>query len=235
MSTLISAEKISLGYEGERILENLSFSVQDGDYLCIVGENGAGKSTLVKALLSIIYPMEGKIEFAPKIEKTIGYLPQKSYISRSFPTSCAEVVLSGRVASLPKRFFYSKEDKKIAYENMERLGILDLKNKSFSTLSGGQAQRVLIARALSASKKILLLDEPTSSLDPVASGNLYSLFEDLNASGMTMIMVTHDIHVALKSAKHILYLGHMGSVYSEKDEFFSSSVGKRYLEESGHV
>ena len=153
MSVLIKGEHIDLGYEGEAIVKDISFSISEGDYLCILGENGAGKSTLVKAILSLHAPLKGEIEFSPQIRKNeIGYLPQQSSAQKSFPASVEEVVLSGRVNSLSHKFFYTKEDRKIALSNLSRLGIENLRRKSFSELSGGQMQRVLLARALCACK-----------------------------------------------------------------------------------
>ncbi len=234
MSYLIKGEHIDLGYEGMAIVRDISFRIDEGDYLCILGENGAGKSTLVKAILSLHQPLRGQIEFSSLIRKNeIGYLAQQSSAQKSFPCSVEEVVLSGRVNSLSSRFFYSKEDRRIAMGNLDRLGIGDLAKKSFSSLSGGQMQRVLLARALTACKKLLLLDEPVTGLDPHTTSGFYSLIEDLNREGLTIIMVTHDIHPALNYADHIMYLGR-GYFYGTKDDFFQDETGLRFLKEAGH-
>ena len=234
MSVLIKGEHIDLGYEGEAIVKDISFSISEGDYLCILGENGAGKSTLVKAILSLHAPLKGEIEFSPQIRKNeIGYLPQQSSAQKSFPASVEEVVLSGRVNSLSHKFFYTKEDRKIALSNLSRLGIENLRRKSFSELSGGQMQRVLLARALCACKKLLLLDEPVTGLDPHTTSEFYRMVDDLNDDGLTIIMVTHDIHPALNSADHEMYLGR-GYFYGRKDDYFKSEMGMRFLKEAGH-
>ena len=234
MSYLIKGEHIDLGYEGMAIVRDISFRIDEGDYLCILGENGAGKSTLVKAILSLHAPLKGEIEFSPQIRKNeIGYLPQQSSAQKSFPASVEEVVLSGRVNSLSHKFFYTKEDRKIALSNLSRLGIENLRRKSFSEISGGQMQRVLLARALCACKKLLLLDEPVTGLDPHTTSEFYRMVDDLNDDGLTIIMVTHDIHPALNSADHVMYLGR-GYFYGRKDDYFKSEMGMRFLKEAGH-
>ena len=214
------------------VAKGLDFTVAEGDYLCILGDNGAGKSTLVKAILSLHEPLSGSLEFTfPRSE--IGYLPQRTEVRRDFPSSVWEVVLSGCVNSLSHRLFYGRKDRMTAEANLERMEISDLRKQSFSNLSGGQQQRVLLARALCAAKKVLLLDEPVAGLDSHTSSELYRLIDDLNRDGMTVIMVTHDVHPALNSAGKILHLGRT-FFFGPRDEYFKSEVGKRYLEESGH-
>ena len=213
------------------VAKGLDFTVAEGDYLCILGDNGAGKSTLVKAILSLHEPLSGSLEFTfPRSE--IGYLPQRTEVRRDFPSSVWEVVLSGCVNSLSHRLFYGRKDRMTAEANLERMEISDLRKQSFSNLSGGQQQRVLLARALCAAKKVLLLDEPVAGLDSHTSSELYRLIDSLNEDGMTVIMVTHDVHPALNSAGKILHLGRT-FFFGLRDEYFKSEVGKRYLEESG--
>ena len=230
---LLEAKNLTLGYEGQVVTRNINFRVEEGDYLCITGDNGAGKSTLVKAILSLHSPFSGSLDF--NIERnSIGYLPQSSHVDSSFPTNVGEVVLSGNVSRLGgKRFFYTREERMRSLDNLEKMGVLDLRRKSFQTLSGGQRQRVLLARALTAASRVLLLDEPAAGLDVHTSSELYSLIDSLNHNGMTIIMVTHDIHPALNSATRILHLG-QSIFFASRDEFFSSPVGKKYLEEAGH-
>ena len=214
------------------VAKGLDFTVAEGDYLCILGDNGAGKSTLVKAILSLHEPLSGSLEFTfPRSE--IGYLPQRTEVRRDFPSSVWEVVLSGCVNSLSHRLFYGRKDRMTAEANLERMEISDLRKQSFSNLSGGQQQRVLLARALCAAKKVLLLYEPVAGLDSHTSSELYRLIDSLNEDGMTVIMVTHDVHPALNSAGKILHLGR-SFFFGLRDEYFKSEVGKRYLEESGH-
>lgn len=220
--TLISVENLTLSYENMTVIRDMSFRVNSGDYLCIVGENGSGKSTLVKALLSLKKPVGGSISFGGGLRRNeIGYLPQQTGAQQDFPASVREVVLSGCLNSRGIRPFYSERERKLAAQNMERLGITHLKKRSYRELSGGQQQRVLLARALCATKKLLLLDEPVSGLDPMVTAEMYELISDINKSGVTIIMVTHDISAALKYASHILCLRQESWFYGTPQEFMA--------------
>ena len=203
---LLTCEKISLGYGSRVVVRDLSFTVNAGDYLCIVGENGAGKSTLLKTLLGLQKPLGGKISFNVSAGE-VGYLPQQTQIQKDFPASVEEIVLSGCLARKKFLPFYSAEDKKISARNIERLGLSELAHRCFRELSGGQQQRVLLARALCAAKKILLLDEPIAGLDPEAAADMYKIIGELNRSGMTIIMISHDVNEAIKNSTHVLHLG----------------------------
>ena len=205
------------------VIENMSFEVADGDYLCIVGENGSGKSTLVKALLSLKKPEKGSIEFGEGLKKNeVGYLPQQTMAQKDFPASVYEVVLSGCLNSRGIRPFYSAKERKKALETMELLGITDLKNRSYRDLSGGQQQRVLLSRALCATKKLILLDEPVAGLDPIVTAELYDLIEKINKSGVTVIMVTHDLSAAVKCSRHILCMTENEWFFGSREEFLKS-------------
>ena len=165
--TLIHCADVSLGYEGRAVWEHLTFRVQSGDYLCIVGENGSGKSTLLKSLLGLLHPLRGQITWDSSLKSgAIGYLPQQTMAQKDFPATVWEVVLSGFLSARQGRFFYSAGEKSQALMNMGKLGILELKNKCYRELSGGQQQRVLLARALCAAGELLVLDEPVTGLDP---------------------------------------------------------------------
>ena len=227
--SLLDIQNVSLGYDSNVIIENLSFTVNKGDYLCIVGENGSGKSTLMKTLLTLQAPIKGEIVRGDGLlPNEIGYLPQQTAIQRDFLASVNEIVLSGFQAQCRLRPFYNKEEKRLAKENMERLGILNLSKHCYRELSGGQQQRVLLARALCATRKILLLDEPVSGLDPKVTADMYTLIKNLNNDGITIIMVSHDISAALKYASHILHIG--GNVFfGTKEEYLSSDIGKFFL------
>lgn len=203
---LLTCEKVSLGYGSGVVVKDLSFKVNAGDYLCIVGENGAGKSTLVKTLLGLQKPLGGKISFNVAAGE-VGYLPQQTQIQKDFPASVEEIILSGCLARKKFLPFYSAEDKKLCAYNMERLKISALAKKCFRELSGGQQQRVLLARALCAAGKILLLDEPIAGLDPQAADDMYKIISELNRSGITIIMISHDVDEAIKHATHVLHLG----------------------------
>ena len=202
---LITCENVALGYGSRVVVENLSFAVNAGDFLCVVGENGAGKSTLVKTLLGLQKPLRGKIFFNTSAGE-VGYLSQQTQIQSDFPASVEEIVLSGRLT--PKKFFYTAEDKEISVRNMKLLNVLPLARKCFRELSGGQQRRVLLARALCAAKKILILDEPVANLDPHAAADFYEVVSELNLrDGLTIIMISHDVNEAIPHATHVLKLG----------------------------
>ena len=219
---LISVDDLTLSYENMTVIRNMSFRVNNGDYLCIVGENGSGKSTPIKALLSLKKPVGGSITFSGGLRRNeIGYLPQQTGAQQDFPASVWEVVLSGCLNSRGIRPFYSDRERKMAAQNMERLGITHLKKRSYRELSGGQQQRVLLARALCATKKLLLLDEPVSGLDPMVTAEMYELISSINQSDVTVIMVTHDISAAMKYASHILCLRQDSWFYGTPQEFMA--------------
>ena len=227
--SLIKCSDLKMGYEGKVVFENMNFPVNQGDYLCIVGENGSGKTTLMKGLLGLIEPISGTIEYLDGLkQRYIGYLPQQNNIKKDFPGSVFEVVLSG---TLNQRLipFYSKEQKEFAFENMKKVGITELKKKSFQQLSGGQQQRVLLARALCATSKLLILDEPITGLDPLASQDFYELLADLNKSGITIVMVSHDITESVKHASHILHMTAKGYYYGTTHEYIHSEIGAKFL------
>lgn len=192
---------LNIGYDGKTVVSGLNLKINDGDYLCIVGENGSGKTTLMKTLLGLIPLLGGSIQGLNKND--IGYLPQISDIQKDFPATVEEVVLSGT-----KKLFYRKKEKDLMRFNLERLNIANLSKCKFSELSGGQRQRGLLARALCASKKILLLDEPVSGLDPKATAMMYEIINKLNKEdGMTIIMISHDLNGSLKYASNVLNIG----------------------------
>lgn len=221
----ISCKNASLGYEGRAIVSNLSFEVNKGDYLCIVGENGSGKSTLMKTLLGQKNLLSGKIEFSDGLkQKEIGYLPQQTVVQRDFPASVKEIVRSGCLNS--GGFFLTKAQKKLAEESMEKLAVTDIRNSCYRELSGGQQQRVLLARALCATQKLLVLDEPVAGLDPVVTQSFYKLISQLNSEGITVIMVSHDINAAVEYASHILHIGHTPLFYGTKEDYLKSDVCK---------
>ena len=225
MSQLICTD-LCLGYEGKTVVKDITFRVDKGDYLCIVGENGSGKTTLMKALLRLRQPISGSIETGDGLMMNeIGYLPQQTEVQRDFPASVREIVLSGCLPLCKNRPFYGKKEKLIAAQNMEKLGISHLANRCYRDLSGGQQQRVLLARALCATSKMLLLDEPVAGLDPKATAEMYGVIADLNRSGTTIIMVSHDIAAAVKNASHILHVG-SPSFFGTKRDYIHSDVGR---------
>lgn len=228
---IVECRDLRFSYDGRTVLEDVSFSVEQGDYLCVVGENGSGKSTLIKGLLGLKTPESGSIDFSEGLRPTeIGYLPQQTQIQRDFPASVYEVVLSGCLNSLGGRLMYSKQDRARAEENMERMGIEDIRDAGYQQLSGGQQQRVLLARALCATKRLLLLDEPVTGLDPIATGELYNLIKLVNlCDGIAVIMVSHDIHEAVRYATHILHLGHRQLFFGTASDYKQSDLARRFL------
>ena len=227
----IICKDLEFSYDGETVLSGINFSLDAGSYLCIVGENGSGKSTLMKGILGLKSPSKGKIELGDGLKPTeIGYLPQQTELQRDFPASVYEVVLSGRLNSMCRRFFYNAEDKAAAEENMERLGIENLRDKCYMELSGGQQQRVLLARAMCATKKLLLLDEPVTGLDPKATNEMYNLIKLINLCDNTsVIMISHDIHEAVRYATHILHLGHEQLFFGTTKEYRESDLARRFV------
>ena len=227
----IICRNVSLGYEGHIVSEGIDFTVSQGDYLCIVGENGAGKSTLMKAILGLHPPLSGKIEFSDGLKQNeIGYLPQQNHFQRDFPASVQEVVISGCLNRCGLRPFYRHAEHESARTNMEKLGVWPLRERCYRELSGGQQQRVLLARALCATRKLLLLDEPVSGLDPSATAEMYAIIRRLNKiEGITVLMISHDIFAATREADHILHLAHRPLFFGSTEDYRKSDVGWAFL------
>lgn len=228
---IITAKDLSFAYDGKTVLEGVNFALSVGDYLCVVGENGSGKSTLVKGLLGLKAPDGGSIVFGEGLKPTeIGYLPQQTALQRDFPASVREVVLSGCLNGLGRRLHYGPAERERARMNMERMGIEELADTSYQALSGGQQQRVLLARALCATKKLLLLDEPVTGLDPIATGEMYNLIKLVNlCDSITVVMVSHDIHAAVRYATHILHLGQRQLYFGTAADYKESAPARRFL------
>ena len=226
----LECKNLSFAYDGETVLSGINFSIDAGSYLCIVGENGSGKSTLMRGILGLKQPQKGEIIFNDLAPTEIGYLPQQTQIQRDFPASVREVVLSGRLNSMKGRLFYNAADKAAAAENMERLGIDDIAGRCYLELSGGQQQRVLLARAMCATKKLLLLDEPVTGLDPVAANEMYNLIKLVNLCDNTsVIMISHDIHAAVRYATHILHLGRSQLFFGTTAQYRESDLARRFV------
>ena len=216
----ITCRDLSIGYDGRAIRNHINFSLHKGNYLCVIGENGSGKSTLMKTLLHLLPPVSGSVLLGDGLgSNEIGYLPQQTVIQKDFPASVREIVLSGCQNHCGIRPFYNKEEKRLSEEMMDKLQITHFRNRCYRELSGGQQQRVQLARALCATKKILLLDEPVSGLDPKVTEEMYRLIEQLNhVDQITIIMISHDIREAVKYASHVMYLGE-DIFYGTKQEY----------------
>ena len=230
----LTCQNLRVGYDGKSVLQDLSFEVFAGDYLCIVGENGSGKSTLMKTILGLQPPISGRILTGDGLRKNeIGYLPQQTVVQKDFPASVREIVLSGCQGRCGSRPFYSKEEKQLAEENIRKMQIDKLSKRCYRELSGGQQQRVLLARALCATQKMLLLDEPVSGLDPKVTAEMYRLIDELNhRDGITIIMISHDIAAAVKYASHILHIGNP-VFFGTKAEYLQSPQGRLFAAEKG--
>ena len=226
----LTCQNLCAGYDGRPVLQDLSFELLAGDYLCIVGENGSGKSTLMKTILGLQAPISGRILTGDGLRKNeIGYLPQQTVVQKDFPASVREIVLSGCQGRCGSRPFYNKGEKQLALDAMDKMQITQLARRCYRELSGGQQQRVLLARALCAAGELLILDEPVTGLDPAAAQELYRTLEYLNKQeGIAIVAVTHDIRSALRYADHILHAGHGTYFFGTAADYLTSPWGKRF-------
>ena len=223
--TQITCRDLTIGYGSRIILKHLNFTVNEGDYLCIIGENGSGKSSLMRTILNLQNPINGQILYDHQIQQNgIGYLPQQTSRQKDFPASVREIILSGCDRRSGFHPFYHASDKKKAVTAMQQLKITHLAHRCYRELSGGQQQRVLLARALCATKKILFLDEPVSGLDPEVTADFYALIRRLNRrEGITILMISHDLQATAADANHILHLG-TPFFYGLASDYFHSEV-----------
>ncbi len=227
---VVSVKNLCVIYDGIEAIQDLSFSLEEGDYLCVVGENGSGKSTLIKTLLGLVKQSSGEINFGQLRSAQIGYMPQQTAIQRDFPASVMEVVLTGCLKANGKLPFFKRSVKELAKKNLEKVGALSLADKCYGELSGGQQQRVLLARALCSTEKLLILDEPVANLDPKATNELYDLILKLNREqNITVIMVSHDIRCAVLQASKVLHLEKTPIFFGTTDEYIHSPEGKKFL------
>lgn len=226
---MIICKDLSIGYNSNLITKDINIQINKGEYISIIGENGAGKSTLLKTMLGIVKPLVGEV-IIDKNNIRLGYLSQETESQKDFPASVEEVVYSGLQNS--KQFFgrYKKEDKIKAINNMENLGILELKNKCFRDLSGGQKQKVLLARAICSTKDYLFLDEPISGLDKKSSEDFYNAIDLMHKQNITIIMVTHDLKMALEKSSRIIHVSKKILYDGECSSYIESNIGKAYLE-----
>ncbi len=234
--SLISAKDLTIGFSDLVLYRDLSFEINEGDYVFVIGENGTGKTTLMRTLLGLRKPLKGEVVTDGLKLSEIGYLPQQTIVQRDFPASVKEIVLSGFVGRLGINPFYSAAQKKKALDAMKRFGVENLASRCYRELSGGQQQRVLLARTLCAATKVLLMDEPVAGLDPFVTEEFYGLVEKLNREGMTIIMISHDIAAATKYASHMLHIKNDQS-FTEKKEYFASGKGNEFsiVREKGGV
>ncbi|WP_313182199.1 metal ABC transporter ATP-binding protein [Lacrimispora sp.] len=230
MSPLIQCSHVDFGYENQDAVVDVTMDVNPGEYVCIVGENGSGKSTLMKGLLGLLKPTGGVISVSDELKKSgIGYLPQQTAAQKDFPATVREVVLSGCLNRRGSWPFYSGKEKRLAVNNMERLGIMGIAGKCYRELSGGQQQRTLIARALCATDKLLIMDEPITGLDPSAIAEFYEIIRKLNREeGVAILMVSHDVANVVKEADKILHLKREVLFYGTTKDYLKSNAGYIY-------
>lgn len=224
---LITCENACFAYEGRHVIQDLNLHIERGEYLCVIGENGSGKSTLVKGLLGLISPVRGKVSYGDGLTRSeIGYLPQRTEVQNDFPASVWEVVTSGcRGRSL----FLNADMRWNAQQNIDLLGIGSIQSRSFMELSGGQQQRALLARALCATRSLLLLDEPVAGLDPLVTREMYDVISVLHAKHqLTIVMISHDIGAALQYADRILHMSQDGLFLGTPDEYRRSELGRAF-------
>ena len=219
----LTCKNLSIGYDSKIILNDINFEVNAGDYICIIGENGSGKSSLMKTILGLQPPINGKVFTGDGLKfNEIGYMPQQTVVQKDFPASVREIVLSGCQGRCGMRPFYNKVEKMILKYALEKMKIEDISKHCYRELSGGQQQRTLLARALCSARKMLLLDEPVSGLDPNATLEMYNLIEELNhKDNITIIMITHDIQSVLKYASHIMHIG-KNIFYGTKEDYINN-------------
>lgn len=220
MAPLVEVDHLYFSYQDNPVLIDVSFSVHSGEFIGIIGPNGGGKTTLLKLLLGFLKPTKGSIFLfnepsGQHAKHPISYVPQAMRFDREFPISALEVVLSGLLSRLPWYGCFSQKDRRLAYEALEQVGLGSFAERPFGTLSGGQAQRVLIARALVSKPQLLLLDEPTASVDSQAESDIYNILKELKGK-MTIMMVTHDLRAAVDHVERLLCV--QGTVFSFKAE-----------------
>ena len=224
--SILSCKDMTIGYEDQIVLTDLNFSIEEGDYISVLGENGSGKSTLIKTILGLTKPLSGSFSLSDQVSReTIGYLPQQTTAQRDFPASVQEIVLSGFLGQKGWKPFYTKSERSMALKHMKDMNIDHLAKKNYRNLSGGQQQRVLLARALCAARKLLILDEPVTGLDPAAQIELYQLIKHLNENHhMTILMISHDIAAASRYSNKIMHLEENKYFFGSLDEYKKSTL-----------
>lgn len=203
---ILSVRNLTVSYGKVPALQGISLDVEQGQYLCLVGNNGSGKSTLLKAIMGLVPTTEGEIS-TPLSPDEISYLPQQNPVEKGFPATVREVVLTGTQKSA-RRFstFYSREDKALAQSAIEKMGIASIADKRIGGLSGGQQQRVMLARSICRKPRLLFLDEPCAGLDAGISAEIYTMLKRFNADGMTVVMVSHDMEEIGKYADRVIVI-----------------------------
>jgi zinc transport system ATP-binding protein len=240
MESAVRLEHVFFSYQNTPVLRDITFDIAHGEFVGIIGPNGGGKTTLFKIIMGFLPPLSGKVAIfghSPiTLKEGIAYVPQSMRYDRQFPISVMELVLSGRLSQLPWHGQYSSADKLAAQQALHRVGIAHLQHQAFGTLSGGQAQRALIARALVSNPKLLLLDEPTASVDSQAEADIYALLNELRGT-MTILMVTHDLRAAVDQVERVICVQGTAMVLhtSEVCEHFALGLYHTPLQQTQHT
>ncbi len=224
MKTAVKCDNLYFRYHKEYILENITLKIEDGEYIAIIGPNGGGKSTLLRLIMGLLKPTKGSIaiygQSPQRAKRVIGYLPQKINFGLDMPITAFEAVLQGRLSG--SKLFYDEEDKKTALRIMENLGVANYKDSKISELSGGERQKILLARALACDPKILILDEPTASVDIEGQKQIYEILKNLN---MTKIVVSHDIKILFEGVDRVAYINRRLYMHDSPDLNIEHSEG----------
>ena len=227
---LICAHHLKFSYGDNLVLHHVDLDVEKGDYLVIAGANGSGKSTLLSGLVGLKKPASGIIHYEyDRATRGLGYMPQQHGLQKNFPASVEEIARTGLLGRRGWNPFFSKTEKKEVLMMLHKLRIGGLAKENFGSLSGGQQQRVLLARALLASSELIIMDEPTAGLDPIITREFYDLLREIHQQGVTIVMVSHDLSLALEHATKVLYLEDgRGTLYTKK-EFHASEQGRKVV------
>jgi len=214
------------------ILENINLELAEGDFLGLIGPNGGGKSTLLKVMLGLIKPDRGEVRIfglAPQeARRRVGYMPQKTLFDQGFPVNVLEVVLMGRYSRAGLMHRYGPKDREAALQALEAMGMRDLAGREIGALSGGEQQRVFVARSLVSNPKLLLLDEPTAGVDAAQQTEFYDLLCHLNRKkGIAIILVSHDI-TAISSHVNKIACLNQRLYYHGSKEMTSEDIEKAY-------
>jgi len=236
MQPLLEVKNLTFTYDKESVIEDISFTLFPGDFFAITGPNGGGKSTLIKLILGLLPLQKGEIikDASLKNALEIGYVPQNTNINLEFPISVLDVVMmgNGKKHNSMKRFFnvnYSKMEIECAKQSLARVGMQEYLESKISNLSGGQRQRVMIARAICSHPHLLILDEPTSSIDMQGQKEIYKLLKELNKE-ITILVVTHDLTVISNYANRVLYVNHNGYIHNLKEGRFTIDENNHFCE-----
>lgn len=211
---IVEVRHLSFAYGKTPVLIDASFSVFQGEFIGIIGPNGGGKTTLLRLLLGFLQPSSGSIHIVNSRE--IAYVPQSARFDKSFPISVEEVILSGLLSKLPWYGHFAKKERMLAQEALEKVKLSHLMHAAFGSLSGGEAQRVLIARALVSDPKLLLLDEPTSGIDVQAEADIHTILKEIRMD-RTILMVTHDLQTAVEQVDRVICVQRQVSIFEIKD------------------